>query len=97
LELVVGKNTVFLGWIFCEGENESTRDLGRGQSQIIVQFENLSASFSMWGCDAGESVKTRYWSDAEHLGRIEATSKSKNQRREFPQARTTEGADVLLC
>jgi hypothetical protein len=48
LELVVGNNTVFLGWIFCEGENESTRDLRRGQSQIIVQFENLSASFSMW-------------------------------------------------
>ena len=39
LRLVVG---VFLGWIFCEGENESTRDQRRGQSQIIVQFENLS-------------------------------------------------------
>ncbi|HYM07603.1 MAG TPA: hypothetical protein VEU11_13670 [Terriglobales bacterium] len=38
------KNTFFFGWIFCEGENESTRDQRRGQSQIIVQFENLSAA-----------------------------------------------------
>ena len=37
-EIGCGKNLGFLGWIFCEGENESTRELRRGQSQIIVQF-----------------------------------------------------------
>ena len=30
-----------LGWNFCEGENESTRDQRRGQSQSLVQFRNL--------------------------------------------------------
>ena len=29
-----------LGWVFCEGENESTRDRGCGQSQSLVQFLN---------------------------------------------------------
>ena len=44
MEFDAQRNAVFLGWIFCEGENESTRDLRCGQSQIVVQFRNFSAS-----------------------------------------------------
>jgi hypothetical protein len=44
MEFDAQRNVVFLGWIFCEGENESTRDLRCGQSQIVVQFRNFSAS-----------------------------------------------------
>jgi hypothetical protein len=38
MELVVNKLQFFPGWIFCEGEKESTRDRECGQSQIVVQF-----------------------------------------------------------
>ena len=46
-ELVVSKNAVCRGWIFCEGENESTRDRWCGQSPSSVQnrksLEEISA------------------------------------------------------
>jgi len=52
MEFDAQRNAVFLGWIFCEGENESTRDLGCGQSQIVVQFLNFS------GLIFGRSMKS---------------------------------------
>jgi hypothetical protein len=54
-----------LGWIFCEGEKESTRDPPCGQSQnccAILKF--VAANFPAHD-ETGEGGETRSWSDDE--------------------------------